>query len=72
MNWAQERWPTPRWSVELDPWQLCASLPGMKIEAGGAPPYARCVSTRSEALLPVDQSHRSARGSMGKTVERRR
>jgi hypothetical protein len=20
--WAAERWPAPRWSVELDPWQL--------------------------------------------------
>jgi hypothetical protein len=20
--WARERWPEPRWSVELDPWQL--------------------------------------------------
>jgi hypothetical protein len=20
--WARDRWPEPRWSVELDPWQL--------------------------------------------------
>jgi hypothetical protein len=20
--WARERWPEPRWTVELDPWQL--------------------------------------------------
>jgi hypothetical protein len=20
--WVRERWPEPRWSVELDPWQL--------------------------------------------------
>ena len=20
--WAQERWPKPRWTVQLDPWQL--------------------------------------------------
>ena len=21
-TWARDRWPTPRWSVHLDPWQL--------------------------------------------------
>jgi hypothetical protein len=21
-EWAQENWPAPRWSVQLDPWQL--------------------------------------------------
>ena len=21
-EWAHERWPAPRWTVELDPWQL--------------------------------------------------
>jgi hypothetical protein len=21
-EWAHEHWPAPRWSVELDPWQL--------------------------------------------------
>jgi hypothetical protein len=21
-NWAHERWPEPRWTVQLDPWQL--------------------------------------------------
>jgi hypothetical protein len=21
-DWAHERWPSPRWTVELDPWQL--------------------------------------------------
>jgi len=21
-TWAREQWPAPRWSVELDPWQL--------------------------------------------------
>jgi hypothetical protein len=21
-DWAVERWPRPRWSIELDPWQL--------------------------------------------------
>jgi len=21
-EWAAERWPAPRWTVELDPWQL--------------------------------------------------
>ena len=23
-EWAREHWPAPRWSVELDPSQLCA------------------------------------------------
>ena len=23
--WAHEQWPAPRWSVELDPWQLAPS-----------------------------------------------
>lgn len=23
--WAHEQWPAPRWSVELDPWQLTPS-----------------------------------------------
>jgi hypothetical protein len=21
-RWARDRWPEPRWSIELDPWQL--------------------------------------------------
>jgi hypothetical protein len=25
--WARERWPAPRWSVELDPWQLAPAWP---------------------------------------------
>jgi hypothetical protein len=25
--WAHERWPPPRWTVELDPWQLGEGLP---------------------------------------------
>jgi hypothetical protein len=31
--WAQDRWPAPGWSVELDPWQLApewvAECPGV-------------------------------------------
>jgi hypothetical protein len=23
-EWAREHWPSPRWSVELDPWQVSA------------------------------------------------
>jgi hypothetical protein len=23
-EWAQEHWPAPQWSVQLDPWQLTA------------------------------------------------
>ena len=26
-EWAQEHWPAPRWSVELDPWQLTPKSP---------------------------------------------
>jgi hypothetical protein len=26
--WARDRWPRPRWSVQLDPWQLAAKWPG--------------------------------------------
>jgi hypothetical protein len=26
--WAHERWPSPRWSVELDPWQLAPEWSG--------------------------------------------
>jgi hypothetical protein len=22
LAWARERWPQPRWTIELDPWQL--------------------------------------------------
>jgi hypothetical protein len=25
-SWARRRWPAPRWSVELDPWQLGPGL----------------------------------------------
>ena len=25
--WAHEQWPAPRWSVELDPWQLAPEWP---------------------------------------------
>jgi hypothetical protein len=25
---AREHWPTPRWTVELDPWQLAPEWPG--------------------------------------------
>jgi hypothetical protein len=25
-RWAAENWPAPRWSVELDPWQLSPRL----------------------------------------------
>lgn len=25
-EWAHERWPGPRWRVELDPWQLGSPL----------------------------------------------
>jgi hypothetical protein len=25
--WATERWPTPQWTVELDPWQLAPPWP---------------------------------------------
>ena len=25
--WARERWPAPRWSVQLDPWQLSPARP---------------------------------------------
>ena len=25
--WAHEQWPAPRWSVELDPWQLAPGWP---------------------------------------------
>ena len=25
--WAAERWPAPRWTVELDPWQLAPAWP---------------------------------------------
>jgi hypothetical protein len=27
-TWAHERWPAPRWSVELDPWQLAPEWAG--------------------------------------------
>jgi hypothetical protein len=27
-DWASERWPEPRWTVDLDPWQLGQSFPG--------------------------------------------
>jgi hypothetical protein len=27
-GWAREGWPSPRWSVELDPWQLGPAWPG--------------------------------------------
>jgi hypothetical protein len=26
--WARDRWQTPRWSVQLDPWQLAPKWPG--------------------------------------------
>ena len=26
-KWAHEHWPAPRWSVELDPWQLSPDRP---------------------------------------------
>jgi hypothetical protein len=26
-EWATRRWPTPRWTVELDPWQLGSAWP---------------------------------------------
>jgi hypothetical protein len=26
-TWARERWPGPRWTVELDPWQLSPTRP---------------------------------------------
>lgn len=26
-EWAQEHWPAPRWSVQLDPWQLAPKWP---------------------------------------------
>jgi hypothetical protein len=26
-EWAAERWPAPRWTVELDPWQLAPPWP---------------------------------------------
>jgi hypothetical protein len=26
-EWAHERWPSPRWTVELDPWQLSPPWP---------------------------------------------
>jgi hypothetical protein len=27
-DWARERWPEPRWSIELDPWQLAPDWSG--------------------------------------------
>jgi len=27
-EWAREQWPAPRWSVELDPWQLSPGWSG--------------------------------------------
>jgi hypothetical protein len=37
--WARERWPEPRWSIELEPWQLApgSSVPG----SGPGNPWAR-------------------------------
>jgi hypothetical protein len=26
-GWARKRWPSPRWSVELNPWQLSPTRP---------------------------------------------
>jgi hypothetical protein len=26
-EWAHEHWPAPRWSVQLDPWQLAPEWP---------------------------------------------
>lgn len=26
-EWAHEHWPAPRWSVQLDPWQLAPKWP---------------------------------------------
>jgi hypothetical protein len=26
-NWAHENWPAPRWTVQLDPWQLAPDRP---------------------------------------------
>ena len=26
-EWVQEHWPAPRWSVQLDPWQLTPKWP---------------------------------------------
>jgi hypothetical protein len=26
-GWAREQWPEPRWTVELDPWQLIPDRP---------------------------------------------
>jgi hypothetical protein len=25
-EWAHEQWPAPRWTVELDPWELARTL----------------------------------------------
>jgi hypothetical protein len=25
-EWAHDHWPSPRWTVELDPWQLAPGL----------------------------------------------
>lgn len=25
-DWARDHWPAPRWSIELDPWQLSRAL----------------------------------------------
>lgn len=27
-EWANENWPAPRWTVQLDPWQLTSAWPG--------------------------------------------
>ncbi len=27
-EWAAEQWPAPRWTAELDPWQLSPEWPG--------------------------------------------
>lgn len=32
--WAAEHWPAPRWSVELDPWQLGPEWPGSARPSG--------------------------------------
>jgi len=29
--WTREQWPAPRWSVELDPWQLAPKCPDAAI-----------------------------------------
>ena len=45
-TWAREQWPDPRWSVELDPWQLS---PQTSHDSGHVPGYAPgCGTERRE------------------------